>query len=105
MDNRSAAVTVSGGVFLIGLGMLLFTGWWWPGIMVALGLAVAAGLLYHGQIGAALGTLLLFLAIPVGIALNQNIPIPWDLLAPVVLIALGMTWLVRTFVTREPIEQ
>ena len=69
----------------------------WPG--------GAAGLLYYGQVGAAFGTLLLFLAIPVGIAVSQNIAIPWDLLGPVVLIALGMTWLVRAFVTREPIEQ
>jgi hypothetical protein len=104
MGDRSASATVAGGVFLINLGMLLLTGWWWPGIMVAIGLAGAAGLLYRGWFAAALATLLLFLGVPVAIALNQHIEIPWNLLAPFVLIALGLTWLVRGFVTREPIE-
>ncbi len=104
MDNRSASGTVAGGVFLIGLGMLLLTGWWWPGIMAVLGLAGAAGLLYRGQGAAALATLLVFLGVPTVIALIQNIAIPWALLAPFVVIALGLTWLVRAFASGEAWE-
>jgi hypothetical protein len=34
---------IAGGLLLIGIGVLLLTGWWWPGIMVVLGIAVGAG--------------------------------------------------------------
>ncbi len=33
---------VAGGLILIGIGVLLITGWWWPGIMVVIGVALAA---------------------------------------------------------------
>ncbi len=31
---------IFGGLFLIGLALLLFTGYWWPGIMFVLGVAL-----------------------------------------------------------------
>lgn len=33
---------LSGGVFLIGLGLLFLTGWWWPGIMLVIAASTAA---------------------------------------------------------------
>ena len=46
MDEKASQVAT--GVFLIGLGLLFLTGWWWPGIMFVtaasiLARAVAAG--------------------------------------------------------------
>ena len=35
MDKQKQASTLSGGIFLIGLGILIITGWWWPGIMAS----------------------------------------------------------------------
>jgi len=32
-EKQRMAGGISGGIFLIGLGVLLATGWWWPGIM------------------------------------------------------------------------
>ena len=28
--RRQQASAISGGIFLIGLGVLIFTDWWWP---------------------------------------------------------------------------
>jgi hypothetical protein len=39
MDKRKRASSISGGIFLIGLGVLFLTGWWWPGILVVIGLS------------------------------------------------------------------
>ena len=69
--------SIAGGVFLVGLGMLVLTGWWWPGIMLVIGLASAAELARRGQMLVAIGTFLGFAAIPVGIALVSAIGVPW----------------------------
>lgn len=40
MSNNERPDQVFGGVFLIGLAVLFITGWWWPGVMFALGVAL-----------------------------------------------------------------
>ena len=40
---------VGGGLFLIGLAVLFFTGWWWPGILVLIGISSLVGSLAAGQ--------------------------------------------------------
>ena len=34
---------ISGGVFIIGLGILWFFDWWWPGILILIGLMAIIG--------------------------------------------------------------
>lgn len=34
--EKSKADTIGNGVFLISLGLLFFTGYWWPGILLAI---------------------------------------------------------------------
>ena len=87
---------ISGGVFLVGLGMLLLTGWWWPGMMLVIGLASAAELARRGQMAAAATTFVGFAAIPVGIALLGALDVPWLPVGAFVLIALGLMSLART---------
>ena len=48
-DKKRIADAISGGIFLISLGVLLYTGWWWPGIMIALGLSSGASLIFRGR--------------------------------------------------------
>ncbi len=91
--------SISGGVLLIGLGMLLITNWWWPGIMLVIGLASASELARRGQIWAALTTFLSFAAIPVAIALVQAINIPWLPVGAFVLIAFGLLAVARNLVS------
>jgi hypothetical protein len=93
--------SISGGVFLIGLGMLALTGWWWPGIMLVIGLAAAAELARRGQMAAAAGTFLSFAAIPLGIALVSAIGVPWLSVGAFILIALGLLALARAAVAEE----
>lgn len=93
--------TMSGGIFLIGLGMLSLTGWWWPGILLVLGCAIAADRYVHGQTWQALGSLVLGLVVPLGIALTEQLNVPWHLVGPFVLIALGLMRLADTVIWRE----
>jgi hypothetical protein len=40
---------MSGGLFLIGLAVLALTGWWWPGILVLIGITSLIGSLAAGK--------------------------------------------------------
>lgn len=91
---------VAGGVILVGIGMLALTGWWWPGIMLVIGCGLAAERFLNGEVGQALGALALFLAIPLAISVLQDIDIPWHLVVPFVLIALGLAAVVRAIARR-----
>jgi hypothetical protein len=48
-DKRENAAQVSGGVFLIGLGLLFLTGWWWPGIMFVSAASIMARTMAEGK--------------------------------------------------------
>ena len=93
--NGLPGSSIAGGVFLVGLGMLVLTGWWWPGIMLVLGLAAAAELARRGQMAAAATTFIGFAAIPVGLALINAIDVPWVPVGAFVLFALGLLSLAR----------
>ena len=100
MDKQKQASAISGGIFLIGLGVLLFTKWWWPGIMVVLGLAGCAELVFRGQIWRGIGTLAFFLAIPTVLWIVQVTPIRWEIAGPLILIGIGVIVLVKAFFLR-----
>ncbi len=40
---------IGGGLFLIGLAALAITGWWWPGILILVGISSLVGSLASGQ--------------------------------------------------------
>ena len=42
MDREEKASQASTGVFFVGLGLLFFTGWWWPGIMFVIAASMLA---------------------------------------------------------------
>ncbi len=92
---------ISGGIFLISLGVLIFTGWWWPGIMFALGLSGGAELIFRGKIWRGIGTIAFFSAIPIVVYLVQETDIPWEFVGPFILIGLGVITLVKVFYLKE----
>lgn len=96
-EKKKRASAISGGIFLISLGILVYTGWWWPGIMLAVGLSGGAELVFRGKILRGIGTLVLFCAIPIVIWVVQETEIPWSLVGPLVLIAVGVIVLVKAF--------
>jgi hypothetical protein len=100
-EKQRKAGAVSGGIFLISLGVLLFTGWWWPGIMFAIGLATGAELVFRGKMVRGIGTLAFFCAIPIVVWIIQEAKIPWTLVGPMILIGVGVIALVKAFYLRK----
>ena len=99
--KKRRASGISGGIFLISLGILLFTGWWWPGIMFAIGLSGGAELVFQGKTFRCISTLAFFCAFPFAAWIIQEVEIPWSLVGPMVLIGIGLIILVKTFYLRE----
>lgn len=99
-EKKRKASAISGGIFLISLGVLLYTGWWWPGIMIAIGLSAGAELVFRGKILQGIGTLLLFSSIPIAIWVVQETEIPWTLVGPLILIGIGVIVLVKAVFLR-----
>ncbi len=97
MNRQHEADGISGGLFLIGLGVIFLTGWWWPGIMVAIGIAAVSSLVFRGKYTEAVGPALIFFGIP----LLTTADIPWHLFGPMVLIGIGLIVLAKTFYLKD----
>jgi len=100
-EKQRMASAISGGIFLICLGVLLYTGWWWPGIMFAIGLSGGAELIFRGKTMRGIGTLAFFCAIPFAVWIIQKGEIPWSLVGPLVLIGIGVIVLVKAVLLRK----
>jgi hypothetical protein len=92
MSPHNRTPSISGGVFLIGLGILVYTGWWWPGILLIIGLASGAELILRGKYISAMVTFGFFAAIPLLVSAN----IPWHIVGPFVLITMGAAAIYRS---------
>ncbi len=97
MNKQRKASGISFGIFLICLGILIITGWWWPGIMFAIGLSSGAELVFRGKVARGIGTLVFFSAIPIIVWLVQEVDIPWEMVGPMILIGIGVIVLVKAF--------
>ena len=100
-EKRQKGDAISGGILLIGLGVLLYTGWWWPAIMFVVGLSSGAGLIFRGKTAQGVGTLALLWSIPIAIWIIQKAEIPWSLVGPMILIGVGVIVLVKAFFLRD----
>ena len=100
MNTKGKASAISGGIFLISLGVLIITGWWWPGILIAIGLSGGAELIFRGKVARGIGTLAFFCAISIVIWIIQATRIPWTIVGPLVLIGIGVISLVKAFYLR-----
>ena len=99
-DRKRRGDAITGGLFLICLGVLIFTGYWWPGIMFALGLSAGAGLIFRGKIWSGAAVMAFFCAIPFFVWIVQETQIPWSIIAPLVLIGVGAIILVKVLFLR-----
>ena len=88
---------IAGGIFLIGIGMLILTGSWWPGIMFITGLAIGAERAFRGNYVQALTAAAVCFAIGLLSAAN----IPWNIFGPFILISLGTVVLVQGIPARQ----
>jgi hypothetical protein len=98
MENKKSPIFA--GIMLIGLGILVFTGWWWPGIMLVIGTALGVDKFLQGQVKEAAGLFLLFLAIPTAVFIfTKNIVSP-TIFVPVLLIGIGGLVIGRSLLNR-----
>lgn len=98
MENKKSPIFA--GIMLIGLGILVYTGWWWPGIMLVIGTALGVDKFLQGQVKEAAGLFLLFLAIPTAVFIFTNHIIPWTVFAPILLIGFGGLVIGRSLLNR-----
>ena len=97
MNTRRTKSGIAGGIFLIGLGVLIITGSWWPGVIIVIGLAVGAERAFRGNYMQALAAL----AVCSAIALISAAKIPWNIFGPFILISLGAVVLVEGVLSKQ----
>lgn len=95
-ERGSERTGIAGAMIVLGCGVLLITGWWWPGIMVVLGVAFAAERLVVGRVVDALVVLAIFLGIPLAISVLTSVDIPWVWVLGLLLIGLGGAGVIRS---------
>ena len=100
-ERKRMADGISGGIFLISLGVLLYTGWWWPGIMIALGLSSGASLIFRGRIWQGILSLAFFCAIPITIWVINETQVSWTLVGAFILIGIGVITIAKVMFFRE----
>ena len=100
-EKKRMAGAISGGIFLISLGVLLVTGWWWPGIMVALGLASGAALIFRGKILGGIVSLVFFCGIAVAVELIWTTDVSGVVIGAFILVGIGVIVLVKALFFRE----
>ena len=97
MNTKQTKSGIAGGILLIGLGILIITGSWWPSIMIVIGLAAGADRAFHGNYVQAL----IAFAVCSAIALISATNIPWNIFGPFILISLGAVALVQGVLAKQ----
>ena len=100
-ERQRTAGAISGGMFLIGLGVLMATGWWWPGIMVVIGLSSGAALIFRGKTWQGISTLAFFCGIAIVVEFMRRTDVDGAIIAATVLIGIGAIILLRTLFFRK----
>ena len=97
MSKSKQASAISGGIFLIGLGILFITDWFWPGILLVIGLSSGAELIFRGKTREGISTLLTLSVIAIVFSILQNTDLSWAIIGPFILIVLGVITLFKAF--------
>jgi hypothetical protein len=97
MKAQNQKSGIAGGIFLIGIGVLVLTGSWWPGIMIVIGLAIGAERALRGNYLQALTAV----AVCFAIGLLSAADIPWNIYGPFILISLGAVVLIQGISARQ----
>jgi hypothetical protein len=99
--TKKKADAISNGAFLIGIGILLFTNDWWPGIL----LVIWASLFLRQYLTGRLYDAFLSTVILVGLFIISFIKINWSVLLPVLFVIGGIYLIFREyFYADETIE-
>jgi hypothetical protein len=80
---------VIGGILLIGFGVLLYTEWWWPGLLIVFGVAFGAGLAFRGKYVPAVVVALISFTLAFFAQYNMVL---WDLAGHIALVTKRAKW-------------
>lgn len=97
MEQYKFREGITGGLFLIGLGVIFLANWFWPGILVVIGIAAVSDLVLRGRYSEAIVPALIFFGIPLLVVAN----IGWHIYGPVLLITLGLVVLAKNLLLGE----
>ena len=97
MITKERSGQIGGAIFLIGLGIIAFFDYWWPGIMFVIAASLLASEFVETNTitfssGRVIGAIVVFL---IGLLAAIDFNIDWGNLWPVVLILLGLWVLFR----------
>lgn len=98
--SKKKADAISNGVFLIGLGILIYSEAWWPGILAALWATLAVRQYFTGRIYDLVLTTIFLWGLFVVVLLKLN----WSVIIPVLLILGGIHLIFREYCVAEGIE-
>lgn len=91
--NKRNADSLSGGVFLIGIGFLFLFDWFWPGILLLFGVVSLINQWAKGNLGGGITSLAIFGVLT--LVFSSGLNLGWRLILPVGLIAVGLIALVN----------
>ncbi len=91
--SKHKAHSISNGIFLVSLGILILTGLWWPGIILAIWATMASRQYLSGRIYYASLTTFVFIALFFLALLKFD----FDILAPVLLVVAGIFLIVKEY--------
>lgn len=98
--SKRKADTISNGVFLIGLGLLFYTNFWWPGILLVLWVTLFIRQYLTGRIYDAVITTVIFF----GLFILSFFQFDWSILLPVLFILAGIHLIFREYCVAEGYE-
>lgn len=91
--SKKKAISISNGAALVGLGMLIYSNKWWPGVLLVFWVALVLRQSLTGRYyDAILSTIIL-----VGLFLVAYIKINWSVLIPVLFVIGGIYLIFREF--------
>lgn len=98
--SKRKADAISNGIFLICLGILIYTGAWWPGILLALFATLGIRQYLTGRMYDLVVTTILLLGLYFIVFFNIN----WSILVPVLLVLGGIHLIFREYCVAEGYE-
>lgn len=97
--SKRKADAISNGVFLVGLGILVYSDKWWPGILLVLWAYLATRQYLTGRIYDLVVTTILLIGLFVVTLLDLN----WTIIVPVLLVLGGIHIIFREYCVAEGI--
>jgi len=98
ITSEKKAHSLSFALFLIGLAILTLTKYWWPGIMLAIGLPLAFRQYLLGRHYDMIISLFVFL----GVFITVQFSISWEILLPILFTIGGIYIFIREFFQPHP---